>query len=156
MKTSKPSDGWAPESTTAFWVNRASRALLRAFEGKLRPFGFAMSQLPVLRALGGGKSLPQKDLVLLARVEQPTMAEMLVRMERDGVIERKPNPEDKRGTLVSLTRASRTRIPKAMAALMEAERSATLGLSDSEKKQLRELLERVVKNLESQSSLALS
>ena len=50
-----------------------------------------MSHLPVLRALVHGRALSQKDLAEQARVEQPTMAEMLVRMERDGVVEREPN-----------------------------------------------------------------
>ena len=37
-------------------------------------------------ALAKGGCLSQKDLARLARVEQPTMAEMLARMERDGAL----------------------------------------------------------------------
>jgi len=147
----KETRSWDPESTAAFWINRASRVLLRSFDARLRPFGFAMSHLPVLRALVDGRSLPQKELVHLAQVEQATMAEMLVRMERDGVVERQPNPDDGRGTLLSLTDQARARIPKGMAALLEAEREAMEGLTDAEKTLLRELLQRVVRNVESRS-----
>jgi DNA-binding MarR family transcriptional regulator len=142
---------WDPESTAAFWINRASRTLLRHFDARLRPFGFAMSYLPVLRALAGGGSLSQTELALAARVEQPTMAETLVRMVRDGVAQREPNPNDRRATLVSLTRRSRTRLSKARDALVQADREAMAGLTDPEKLLLRQLLERVVRNLESQS-----
>jgi DNA-binding MarR family transcriptional regulator len=139
---------WNPESTPAFWINRASRALVRHFDARLRPFGFAMSHLPVLRSLAPGRSMSQTELALAARVEQPTMAETLARMVRDGVAEREPNPKDGRGTLVSLTRRSRARLPKARAALMEANREAVAGLTEAEQALLRQLLERVVVNIE--------
>jgi hypothetical protein len=57
---------------------------------------FVEGWVPVLRALAEGGSLAQKELARLARVEQPTMAEMLARMERDRLVERHPNPDDKR------------------------------------------------------------
>lgn len=144
-----PAAPWDPESTAAFWINRGSRALLRHFDARLRPFGFAMSHLPVLRALADGRPRSQADLAQAARVEQPSMAETLARMARDGVVERQPNPNDKRGTLVSLTRRSRVRLSKARAALVQADRDAMAGLSEEEELLLRTLLERVVRNIES-------
>lgn len=144
-KGTQPGD---PESMVGFWINRASRLILRHLDARLRPFGFAMSHLPVLRALADRSSLSQKDLAQLAGVEQPTMAEMLVRMERDGMVQRAPNPDDKRGTLISITRRSRARFPKARAVLVEGERGALAGFRDAEKVLLRELLQRVVRNLE--------
>jgi MarR family transcriptional regulator for hemolysin len=134
---------WAPESVAAFWINRASRAMIKNFDARLKTFGFAMSHIPVLRALANGASLSQKNLAEIARVEQPTMAEMLARMERDGVIERRPDPDDKRATLISLTRRSRARIPKAKVALMEREREAMEGLTAAEKNLVSKLMERV-------------
>ncbi len=137
-----------PESLAGFWINRASRSLVRHADARLRPLGFALAYLPVLRALAGSQALSQKDLANLARVEPPTMVETLARMERDGLIERQPNPDDKRGKLVSLTPRSRARFPKARAALAAGEREAMAGLSDAEKTMLRSLLQRVVKNVE--------
>jgi MarR family transcriptional regulator for hemolysin len=151
MQHEEPREGWDPESTPAFWINRASRTLLRHFDARLRPFGFAMSHLPVLRALAQGRPMSQTELAQAAQVEQPSMAETLARMVRDGVAERKPNPNDRRGTLVSLTRRSRARMPRARAALMEANREAMAGLTEAEQALLRRLLERVVRNLEASS-----
>jgi DNA-binding MarR family transcriptional regulator len=143
---------WDPESTPAFWINRASRSLLRRGDAGLRPLGFAMSYLPVLRALAmAGRPLSQTELAQAAGVEQPTMAETLVRMVRDGLVEREPNPDDRRGTLISLTRRSRSRFPTARAVLVEGEREAMAGLSDVEKSLLLDLLKRVVSNLEGQA-----
>jgi MarR family transcriptional regulator for hemolysin len=141
-------DAWNPAATCAFWINRVSRMLLRLHEARLRPLGLTMSQLPVLLALEGERSLSQKELALRARVEQPTMAEMLARMERDGIVQREPNPADARGSLTSLSRKTRLRLPKAKAELTQGELDATAGFSAEEKALLLSLLQRVAKNLE--------
>jgi DNA-binding MarR family transcriptional regulator len=137
-----------PETFVGFWINLASRTIMRVLDARLRPHGFATSYLPVLRALAPGGSLSQKDLARLARVEQPTMAEMLARMERDGLIQREPNPDDKRASLTSLTRSARTRFPKARQTIVDSEREAMAGFSDPERALLVELLQRVVRNLD--------
>ena len=139
---------WEPGATVAFWINRASRLLLRLHEGRLKPHGFSMGQMPVLLALEEAGPLPQKELAQRARVEQPTMAEMLARMERDGIIEREPDPNDKRASLTSLTRRSRSRLPKAKAAMMQGEHDALAGFTEHEKQALRAFLLRVTENLE--------
>jgi MarR family transcriptional regulator for hemolysin len=152
MQNGEVTAHWDPESTAAFWINRASRLLLRHFDACLRPFGFAMSHLPVLRVLADGRSHSQTELAQAAGVEQPSMAETLARMVRDGVIQREPNPDDKRGALISITRRSRARFPKAKAALVEREHQAMAGFSAAEKALLRDLLQRVAKNLEGTES----
>lgn len=143
---------WRPGESVSFWINRASRLLLRLQDERLRPYGLGMSQMPVLHALEDGGALSQKELAQRARVEQPTMAEMLSRMERDGVVEREPNPEDRRGTLISLSRRARTRWPKGKVELMAVEGEATAGFSAADKAQLLALLRRFAENLEGTSA----
>jgi DNA-binding MarR family transcriptional regulator len=146
---------WDPEASPAFWINRVSRALLRRGDGCLRPLGFAMSYLPVMRALAIARGpLSQKELARAAGVEQPTMAETIARLVRDGMVQRDPNPDDKRSTGISLTRLSRARFPKARTVLIESEREAMAGLSDDEKALLRHLLKRVLENLETRGDHA--
>jgi DNA-binding MarR family transcriptional regulator len=148
MQRPKKERRWDPEGSSAYWINRASRALVRLHEARLRPLGFGMSHLPVLFTLEEREPLSQKELAQVARVEQPTMAEALARMERDGVVERAPNPEDKRSSLTSLTRAARAKLPAAKLALWRGEDEATAQLSEREKKALIKLLQKVVQSLE--------
>lgn len=131
-----------------FWINHTSRVMMRLHEARLRPLGLSMGQLPVLIALAERGALAQKELAGLARVEQPTMAELLARMERDGLVQREPNPEDKRGSLISLTSTARERLTQAKAALIQNEDKATTDLSPEEKTTLMGLLQRVLTNLE--------
>jgi DNA-binding MarR family transcriptional regulator len=139
---------WNPQASPSYWINRTSRVVLRLNDARLRVLGFGVSQMPVLQALQDGGARSQKELARVARIEQPTMAEMLGRMERDGIVERAPNPDDGRGSLISLTRRSKARWSKAKAALIEGEAVSLAGFSDDEKRLLISMLQRIVNNLE--------
>lgn len=84
-------------------TNWAARLFAKAIDRRLKILGVSSGQLPVLFALGDGSALSQKALIEIAAIEQPTMAATLSRMERDGLIERRPDPEDKRSALIFLT-----------------------------------------------------
>ncbi|WP_437653331.1 MarR family winged helix-turn-helix transcriptional regulator [Sorangium sp. So ce1182] len=148
MQGEKRSESWDPRSSASFWINHASKALMRLQDGRLRPLGFGMRQMPVLHALGDGGSMSQKELARFAGVEQPTMAEMLARMERDGVVERAPDPKDGRASRTSLTRRALLRLPQLKEELIEVEREAMTGFSAAEKELLLTLLQRVARNLD--------
>ena len=70
-------------------VNMASRSFLRLGERRVKPHGFSIGQLPVLYLLRDGKAMSQRDLARAAKVEQPSMAQILARMERDGLLRRR-------------------------------------------------------------------
>ena len=144
----KPVDDWELFSTPAHFVNRAARLFARVGEGRLRALGFGVGQLPVLASLKGGAALPQKELARLAHIEQPSMAQTLARMERDGMIRRTPDPEDGRSTLISLTELAESRLPAARRVLFQGNDEALRGFNQSEITMLAALLQRVVTNLE--------
>src|ERR1700744_5161620 len=79
-------------------ISLAARGFARLSEARLKPLGFGVGHLPVLIALRDGKATTQRELARFARVEQPPMAQMLSRMERDGLIRRKPDPDDGRSS----------------------------------------------------------
>jgi MarR family transcriptional regulator, transcriptional regulator for hemolysin len=139
---------WDPESAPTFWINHASRLLMRHFERRLRPLDFGFAYLRVVMALKDSGPQSQKQLAELAQVEQPTMAALLVRMERDGLIARVAHPDDKRASQISLTAKAKARIPEAQDRLFQVAEQATSGFSERERTTLLALLRRVVDNLE--------
>lgn len=143
---------WNPASSPTFWINHASRLLMRLFEQRLRPLDFGMAYLPVVIALEENGALLQKDLAERAHVEQPTMAALLARMERDGLIVRKPHPKDKRASLISLSRKAKDRLPSAKEQLGEVLEQAMSGFEEAERAMIIELLQRVVGNLDKPDS----
>ena len=141
-------DVWDPTTTPSHYISRIARGFARVGDARLREVGFATAQLPVLTALKDGAKRSQSELARWAKVEQPTMAQLLSRMERDGVILREPDPNDGRSSLVSLTEAARTRLPAARAILEHGNRAAMRELSDEEVDTLVGLLRRVLVNVE--------
>ncbi len=139
---------WNPFSTPGHLVNRLARALGRIGDARLRALGFGVGQLPVLAALKDGAALSQKALVGLARIEQSSMAQMLARMERDGLVRREPDPADGRASLYTLTPLARGRLPAAREVLTQGNREAMAALDEGEVAQLVGLLKRVLATVE--------
>lgn len=129
-------------------LGRVTRGFTRIADDGLREFGFAVGQLPVLVSLKERKTLSQAELARIAQVEQPSMAQLLARMERDGLVERVPDPDDKRSRLISLTPLATRRLPKAKA-VMDAHAQQVLdGFSAEDIAQLMALLTRLNANVE--------
>ncbi|MCR6476909.1 MarR family transcriptional regulator [Variovorax sp. ZS18.2.2] len=137
-----------PDRNPLKLLGRIARGFTRIADIDLREAGLAAGQLPVLVSLKKSKALSQAELARIAQVEQPSMAQLLTRMERDGLVERVDDPADKRSRLISLTPLAARRLPKARA-LMEAHtQQALAGFSEAEVDQLLELLQRINANVE--------
>ena len=135
-------------STPGHLISLAARGFARLSEARLKPLGFGVGHLPVLVALQEGRADTQRDLARFAKIEQPSMAQMLVRMERDGLIQRTPDAADGRSSRIALTGVAQRRLPDAVAALIEGNREALSGFTDEEAAQLVALLTRVIANLD--------
>ncbi|SEJ47809.1 MULTISPECIES: MarR family winged helix-turn-helix transcriptional regulator [unclassified Variovorax] len=129
-------------------IGRITRGFTRIADGGLREFGFAVGQLPVLVSLKKRKALSQAELARIAQVEQPSMAQLLARMERDGLVERVADPDDGRSRLISLTPLAAKRLPRAKALMDAHAQDALAGFSADEVAQLAALLERLNANVE--------
>ena len=136
-------------STPGHLVGLAARGFVRLSEQRLKALGFGVGHLPVLVALKEGRAETQRDLARFARIEQPSMAQMLGRMERDGLIQRTPSATDGRSSLVALTSDAETRLPEALDVLLQGNSEALVGFTDDEKAQLVSLLTRLIANLDS-------
>jgi DNA-binding MarR family transcriptional regulator len=153
---SKSSDQWHPEIFATYWINYASRLVQNRFEKVLRPTGFRLPYVGVATELAKAGPLLQRDLAKRYGVEQPTMAALLTRMERDGLVSRKTHPEDKRASLVSLTAKAKSRLPEVKQRLAKEARGFTDGLNDHETEMLTSLLRKVVNSLDEDDVLTTS
>ena len=135
-------------STPGHLVSLAARGFARLSEARLKPLGFGVGHLPVLVALRDGEASTQRDLARFARIEQPPMAQMLARMERDGLICRTPDPADGRSQRVVLTDTALSRLPEAIAILFQGNRDALDGFTETEAEQFVGFLTRLLDNLD--------
>jgi DNA-binding MarR family transcriptional regulator len=135
-------------STPGHLISLAARGFARLSEARLKPLGFGVGHLPVLVALREGRASTQRDLARFARIEQPPMAQMLARMERDGLIQRTPDPADGRSRRITLTKLAEARLPDAVAVLLQGNREVLNGFTEAESAQLIALLSRLITNLD--------
>ncbi len=135
-------------ATPGHLISLAARGFARLSEARLKPLGFGVGYLPALVALKEGRAETQRDLARFVRIEQPSMAQMMVRMERDGLILRSPDPVDGRSSRIALTDIARARLPDACAALFQGNCEALDGFSDEEAAQFVALLDRLIANLD--------
>ena len=87
-------------------LGAASRSVERAWADALEDRGLTHAGLIVLHFLDAGFS-SQADLARLARVEAQTMSRTVDRLEREGLVERAPDPRDRRRHVVTITDAGR-------------------------------------------------
>ena len=135
-------------TTPGHLISLAARGFTRLSEARLKPLGFGVGHLPVLVALRDGQADTQRDLARFAKVEQPPMAQMLARMERDGLIARTPDPADGRSSRIALTAAAEARLPDAIDVLLKGNAEVLAGFTEAEAAQLTDLLQRVIANLD--------
>lgn len=135
------------DTSVGYVTNLAGRLLIRALEKRLQPLGLTPAYMPVLLRLQDSPAT-QKQLAEVVGVEQPTMTATLNRMERDGWVERLPNPEDKRSTIVCLTEKALTNLRSIGAIVAEVNDAALGDFTQAERAQYFDLLGRVIAQLE--------
>ena len=134
------------ETSVGYMTNWAARLFVRAIERRL--VGGNAGPMPVFLALQDGRAMTQTALAQQAAVEQPTMANTLSRMERDGLIDRTPDPNDKRSALVRLSELGRARSEQALASATQVNGIAAGALSEAELPVYLAMVRRIITALE--------
>ncbi len=136
------------QESLGYQVNHLARLLAHALHERIEPHGVVPGQFAQLLVLYEQDDLTQAELCERASIEQPTMANTLKRMERDGLIERLPDPDDGRRARVRLTARAHELRPTMEAAAREINAAASVGLSDEQVDAVMAAMARMIHNLE--------
>src|SRR5262245_61722223 len=79
--------------------------------------GVTLRQTVLLAAIAEAEGASQSDLVMATGIDRSTLAEMMARMEKKGLIARAASAEDGRAKSVKLTRDGRARLEEALPAV---------------------------------------
>ncbi|MCP2348316.1 MarR family winged helix-turn-helix transcriptional regulator [Nonomuraea roseoviolacea] len=123
-------------SRLAKHLDRARRAAFA--EHGLEPWEFDV--LTALRRAGKPYELSPGALLRATLVTSGTMTNRIDRLAQAGLVVRRPDPEDRRGVLVSLTPAGLDRVDAAFAGLLRREHELLAGLGAQEQRALAGLL----------------
>src|ERR1700761_1170542 len=86
-----------------FLLKEVSRRYVNRFEVRAAEMPLNLSQCKALVRLEKNEGVSQARLAELAEVDPMTMVRILDRMEADGVLERRPDPPDRRARCLYLT-----------------------------------------------------
>jgi DNA-binding MarR family transcriptional regulator len=104
-------------------VMRAHQILLSELDTLLRPFEltFARYEALVLLSFSRTGALPLRLIGERLMVHPTSVTNTIDRLEHAGLVARRPNPQDRRGTLAEITPAGRQVVEAATDVLMAAE-----------------------------------
>lgn len=132
-------------------LGRLGEAALVIARERLNPlfaqFGLQPGEFDVLATLrrsGAPYALTPTALYDAAMMSSGGMTNRIDRLQQAGWVERRPNPDDGRGTLVGLTKAGFVLIDKAVSAHVENQRAVLSVLTDAEQRQLAKLLAKLI------------
>jgi MarR family transcriptional regulator, transcriptional regulator for hemolysin len=110
---SKLTNGTVVESnapTLGFLLHEVARLLRRRFEQNARDAGLTRSQWQVLAYLANNEGINQSGLADLLEIEPITLGRIIDKLQTRGLIERRPDPSDRRAWLLHLTSAARPKL----------------------------------------------
>ena len=135
------------QDALGYQIGLLSRLFDRALETELAAFGVLPGQFPALVMLYQKDGLTQADLCQRINVEQPTMANTLNRMERDDLIRRVPDPDDKRRTRIHLTDRAKAFKTDLMEKARRVPSQAMADMDSADQDQVFQLAGRMIDNL---------
>lgn len=138
--------GFKRIDSAAYLASQMAKGFARSLHQRAVGLGFSPGQFPILLELWAEDGLTQKQLLERVDIEQATMANTLSRMARDGLIERRPHPSDKRAQLIFLTEKACAMETDAIKAALQADHDLFKGFRSFERELLMEYIRRVIEN----------
>ena len=102
-------------------LHRAQQLAANESASTLTAAGITLRQFSVLAALSGNDGVSQSDLVNATGIDRSTLADMVARMEKAGLIKRVASKTDKRAKVVSLMSKGKKAYEKALPAVEKAD-----------------------------------
>jgi flavin reductase (DIM6/NTAB) family NADH-FMN oxidoreductase RutF/DNA-binding MarR family transcriptional regulator len=110
-----PHDSFA-KTYLAYLLARASHIVSGEFHEALRQWRLSVPEWRVLACLCDAEGLGVSELAAMAIMKQPRMTKLLDRLEAEGLVERRPDPHDRRRVLIHPTGEGRKRVAPALEA----------------------------------------
>jgi MarR family transcriptional regulator, transcriptional regulator for hemolysin len=135
--------------TIGFLLKDVTRLYTRRFEEHAQDLSLTLAQCKALSYLERHEGVSQKRLAELTELDPMSLVRILDRMEADGWVERRPDPQDRRARTLWLTAQARPVLERIEMMARETRAEALKGFAENEREQLARLLARVHENLSS-------
>ena len=135
------------EEPIGLFVTRTAKSLSRSFDAALAERGGSLPTWLVLASLQGEQlHRSQRSIAAAVGVEGPTLTHHLGRMEAEGLVERRRDPENRRVHRVELTAAGYAEFQSLLEVVRGFDAQLRDGFTAAELETLRHLLQRLAAN----------
>ena len=130
---------------TGFLLNRSAFDIRGLFFDALHPLGVDPRQFGVLSFIAECGASSQQQIAEQVNCDRTTMVAVIDDLEKLGLAQRSVDPDDRRKSMVCVTEKGKRALERAGKAADQAERQYLAPLSAAERKQLVDMLQRLVR-----------
>ncbi len=129
-------------------LHRAQQFAAERFTKAMAGAKLTQRQFAVLHATAEEEGLTQTQLVKSTGIDRSTLAELVARMVKNGLLEREKLADDARANAVKLTPSGRDLLNAAMLGALEADKAILSALPKNKRASFLETLRRIAETLE--------
>ena len=131
------------EECIFYQLSKANQAAARFLSEKLAPAGVTSVQGVVLNFLSEEDEITSKQLGERTKLDSATLTGLLDRLEAMGLVERRPNPADRRAISICLTKNGKKVASDVHRTILTANRELLSGFGSQEERGFKTMLKRI-------------
>jgi DNA-binding MarR family transcriptional regulator len=135
--------GGGPLDSVAFLLSQLGFVVSRGFHQALAPLGIDPRHFLLLRFVAREQGRSQQSLGDMLRIPASRMVALVDHLEQRGLVERRPNPSDRRARALHLTPAGQRLLGQAFEVAARHETAFGTSLTLDERRQLLTMLQKV-------------
>ena len=135
-------------SGPAFLLAQIGAHAAAKFAERLSPLGLTPAEAGILRILGSEPGITQRALAQRLGIFASRLVLLLDDLARRGLVDRHASPRDRRSHALRLTKGGTEQLEAVGRVAREHQEEICAGLTDAERTQLRELLEKIAAHQE--------
>ncbi|WP_139833810.1 MarR family winged helix-turn-helix transcriptional regulator [Thalassospira alkalitolerans] len=118
-----------PKQNIGFLMKDVTRLMRRNFMRRAHDFGLTQAQMQALAYLARNEGIRQVTLAEMLEIQPITTARLIDKLEEQGLVERRPDPSDRRAVLLYLTERAGALIDRIWVHAAKTREEALAGLS---------------------------
>ncbi len=149
MIVNQPDSKSRKTEISGFIIERTAKRMKQSFKSilKEKDAGITVDQWVVLQELKKEDGLSQFEIAIRTYKDAPTVTRIIDLLCKKQLLERLPDPKDRRKFKIFLTKAGKAKIKEILPLVESFRKEAWNGLSDKEMNQLSTILNTIFKNL---------
>jgi DNA-binding MarR family transcriptional regulator len=136
-----------PSRVFGFLLTDITRLMRRNFARRAQPLGMTEGQWRLLARLSGNQGISQAALADIMEVQPITLVRLIDRLEAAGLVERRPDPKDRRAFRLYLAPKAQPLLDRIWDFAHQTREDAMAGLSPVERERMIDALIKIKANL---------